>query len=84
MDAKNRDTDNYNKFLVRGFPCNAAKDSHNFDNKDNRVSPMNDIFYHAVNAVDMFIEVVGRAPLGRHGVSQMVRGKAKYLEFLLN
>jgi len=51
-------------FLVRGFPCDAANDSNDFDNTEDSYSPLNDIFTYATYTYDMFMETVGRALLG--------------------
>ncbi|XP_067939814.1 elastase-like [Watersipora subatra] len=75
MDAMSQPSYFMSTFTLRGFPCQAAKDAENFDVTRGYVSPMNDAFAHATVAVRMFLKLIGRAPHGRNGQSQVVRVK---------
>lgn len=76
MDLQNRSPDYFNQFMIRGFPCKAAKDYRRFDKHSDFYAPMNDAFRHSMNACDMFNELLDRSPVDKNKMSQVVRGKS--------
>lgn len=74
MDMRNGLPADNSEFLVRGFPCEAANESLAYDKTGNFYSPLNDIYRYAMYTHDMFMETIGRSPLGKT-TSDIIRGK---------
>lgn len=59
---------------VRGMPCNAVGDTYNFDYVNGAFSPLNEVFVYSTYTHDLFMETLGRTPIGSSTESHIIQG----------